>query len=37
MEQTIGTHERILVSKVGTIERGEVVVFRDPGDWLEPR
>lgn len=36
MEHTIGTHERILVSKIGTIERGEVVVFRDPGDWLEP-
>ena len=36
MEETIGTHERILVSKMGTIERGEVVVFLDPGDWLEP-
>lgn len=36
MEQTIGKQERILVSKIGTIERGEVVVFLDPGDWLEP-
>jgi signal peptidase I len=36
MEETIGAHQRILVSKVGTIERGEVVVFEDPGDWLAP-
>lgn len=27
--------DRILVSRINTIERGEVVVFKDPGDWLE--
>jgi signal peptidase I len=36
MEHTIQTHQRILVGKVGQIERGEVVVFVDPGGWLPP-
>ncbi|MEJ7707483.1 MAG: signal peptidase I [Nocardioidaceae bacterium] len=26
--------DRILVSRLNTLERGEVVVFQDPGDWL---
>lgn len=34
MEDTIGTDQRILVTKIGDIDRGEVVVFEDPGDWL---
>ncbi len=29
--------DRIVVTKVGGIDRGEVVVFRDPGDWLPAR
>ncbi len=32
--------DRIVVSKLSTdlggVDRGEVVVFRDPGDWLDP-
>lgn len=27
--------DRILVSRVNTLERGEVVVFKDPGNWLD--
>jgi signal peptidase I len=34
MENTIGTDERILVTKFGDIERGQVVVFEDPSDWI---
>ncbi len=29
-------HDRILVSRIGDIERGEVVVFEDPGGWIPP-
>ncbi len=40
MENTLLRDDRILVSKITTqvsgIERGEVVVFRDPADWLAP-
>nr|WP_246451509.1 signal peptidase I [Allostreptomyces psammosilenae] len=40
MEQTIGIGDRVLVDKFSPWfgsepERGEVVVFRDPGGWLE--
>ena len=28
--------DRILVSRIGDIERGEVVVFEDPGGWIPP-
>lgn len=30
----IQLHDRILVSRIGDIDRGEVVVFEDPGDWI---
>ena len=41
MEPGLVRNDRILVQKVsyelgGTPERGDVVVFRDPGDWLPP-
>lgn len=39
MEQTLVEDDWILVSKVGLwfgdVERGDVVVFRDPGGWLD--
>ena len=38
MEQTLRTDERVLVSKLtprfSEVERGQIVVFRDPGGWL---
>jgi len=40
MEPTLQENDRILVSKITTdlngVERGQVVVFRDPSDWLDP-
>jgi signal peptidase I len=40
MENTLLREDRILVSKITTqvsgIERGEVIVFQDPSDWLAP-
>lgn len=30
----IQLHDRIVVSRIGDIERGEVVVFEDPGGWI---
>jgi signal peptidase I len=40
MEDTLLREDRILVSKITTqvsgIERGEVIVFQDPSDWLAP-
>lgn len=40
MEDTLLISDRIIASKVSTtiagVSRGEVVVFRDPGDWLPP-
>ncbi len=36
MEPTIGLNERIVVSKIGGIHRGDVIVFEDPGGWLSP-
>lgn len=40
MEPTLEINDRILVEKVsywsGDIERGDVVVFDDPGGWLDP-
>lgn len=39
MENTLAIDDRILASKITTTltgtARGEVVVFKDPGDWLE--
>ncbi len=40
MVPTLEKDDRIVVSKlstdIGGVDRGQVVVFRDPGDWLEP-
>lgn len=41
MNQTLQTDDRILVNqlkpKIGGVERGDVVVFKDPGGWLTPQ
>ena len=38
MEETLLINDRVFVNKLATrfgdIERGDIVVFRDPGDWL---
>lgn len=34
MEHTIEVGDRVFVKKFGGFERGDVVVFEDPGDWL---
>ena len=38
MEETLRPGDRIIASKITTnvsgVERGEIVVFKDPGDWL---
>ncbi len=40
MVPTLQIDDRIVVSKlstdIGGVDRGQVVVFRDPGEWLEP-
>jgi signal peptidase I len=40
MENTLAVGDRVLVSKLstslGTIHRGDVVVFRDPSNWITP-
>ena len=40
MVPTLEKDDRIVVSKlstdIGGVDRGQVVVFRDPGDWLDP-
>lgn len=40
MEETLLVGDRIVVSKLSPgpfeIDRGDIVVFDDPGDWLEP-
>ena len=39
MEDTLIPNDRILASKLSTrfggVKRGEIVVFRDPGEWLD--
>jgi signal peptidase I len=41
MEPTLDINDRILVSKLTTdihgVKRGQVIVFKDPGGWLEPQ
>jgi signal peptidase I len=32
----INLQDRILVSRIGDVQRGEVVVFEDPGGWIPP-
>lgn len=34
MENTLMKQDRVLVSKVGGFQRGDVVVFADPSDWM---
>lgn len=36
MENTLQVDDRVLVSKFGGFQRGDVVVFEDPGNWLGP-
>lgn len=36
MENTLQVNDRVLVSKFGGFQRGDVVVFEDPGQWLPP-
>lgn len=39
MENTLQVNDRVLVAKFGGFQRGDVVVFEDPANWLvaEPR
>lgn len=41
MENTLVPSDRVLVSKIGGFQRGDIVVFEDPGNWMstkpEPR
>ena len=34
MEETLRVSDRVVVEKLSTIKRGQVVVFKDPGGWL---
>jgi signal peptidase I len=34
MENTLQVEDRVVVEKLSLIERGEVIVFSDPGGWL---
>lgn len=34
MENTLQVHDRVVVEKLSSIKRGQVVVFEDPGGWL---
>ena len=34
MENTLVRDDRVVVEKISSIKRGQVVVFRDPGGWL---
>lgn len=36
MENTLEINDRVVVQKITGIHRGEVVVFKDPGQWLPP-
>lgn len=36
MENTLQINDRVVVSKVTEVHRGDVVVFKDPGGWLTP-
>lgn len=41
MENTLQPGDRVMVSKIGGFQRGDIVVFEDPGGWMtlhpEPR
>lgn len=34
MENTLQVNDRVAVEKLSTVQRGQVVVFEDPGGWL---
>jgi signal peptidase I len=34
MESTLRVSDRVVVEKLSTVKRGEIVVFKDPGGWL---
>ena len=34
MEDTLRVSDRVVVEKLSTIKRGQIVVFKDPGGWL---
>lgn len=36
MENTLQLNDRVLVTKFGDFQRGDVVVFEDPANWLPP-
>lgn len=36
MENTLQVNDRVLVAKFGGFQRGDVVVFEDPHNWLPP-
>ncbi|MDO5678570.1 MAG: signal peptidase I [Propionibacteriaceae bacterium] len=36
MQNTLQINDRVLVAKFGGFQRGDVVVFEDPGAWLAP-
>ena len=36
MENTLQVNDRVLVAKFGGFQRGDVVVFEDPDNWLSP-
>ena len=35
MEPTLLVKDRVIVEKVSSVQRGEVVVFSDPGGWIK--
>lgn len=34
MQNTLHVNDRVLVEKLSSLKRGQIVVFRDPGGWL---
>lgn len=36
MAPTMAVGDQVLVNKLRTVERGDIVVFRDPGGWIDP-
>ncbi|WP_235996714.1 signal peptidase I [Aestuariimicrobium ganziense] len=36
MEDTLQVGDRVAVAKIGGFERGDIVVFKDPGGWMPP-
>ncbi len=36
MRETLHVNDRIIVNQLSGVERGDVVVFKDPGGWLDP-